>query len=108
MCLDNRSTMNQRIAAVMVIAFFGYFARLGLVGSPRLADGALDSSEMSSVELVLLGIGVIAGIYLAAWAFITCWRAGRRVLGVAALVFWPVTVFLAFFPSIILGKWRDT
>ena len=78
---------------ILIFLFFGYAIALHLIGSPRMQDSIIDSTEIYPVESAVL-LTAIPGIFLS-W-FAALYRSARaHSFGWFLSIFfiWPVAFF---------------
>ncbi len=87
--IENKIFVFVAFAALLVA--FGYV--YSIMDEPRMADGALEFSEASIIEIIIIMFAPISGITMWTLAFIHSFKHGRKTWGVIILFAWP-TAFL--------------
>ena len=72
-----------------------------ITDEPRMSDGALEYSELSIFELVIIMLAPVSGLTIWALAVVHSFSSGRKLWGFVTLFAWPLAFLYALLLNLI-------
>ncbi|MDH5191906.1 MAG: hypothetical protein OEW89_11745 [Gammaproteobacteria bacterium] len=96
--IENKSFVLASIAILIIVGL--YIA--SIMDEPRMADGALEFDEASTIEIIFIMLAPISGITMWILATFHAFGSGKKLWGIMNFIAWPV----AFVYALLLNyKW---
>ena len=93
--LENKKFVLAALATFAIAIAYAF----SITDEPRMSDGALEFSEASIIEIIIIMLAPISGITMWALTVVHSFSSGRKIWGVVTLFAWP----LAFLYALLLN-----